>query len=330
MPRILRWGLLGSARINQRVIPSLRASKRNTLAAVASRDAERSQAYARQWKIKKAYASYDDLLNDPQIDVIYNSLPNGLHAEWTVRAAQAGKHVLCEKPLAISLAEVDAIRDAARKYDVVVAEAFMYRHHAQTLKVREIVQSGQLGRIWLTHGTFSFYLDRPQDVRLDPELGGGSLWDVGCYPVSYARMVFGSAPSEVYGVQAHGQSGVDLSFAGQMRFGDDALAQFDCSFISPFRQSFEIVGEDASLSISAPFNPPHAKISLRLHPKSREDQVITIPSQDLYAGEVEDMAAAVLDGTPQRVSLEDSRANVATLLALYRSAREGKPVQIEP
>ena len=192
---VLQWGLLPTARINQALIPPLRASQRNQLAAVASRTQQSADKYAREQKIPRAHGSYEALLTDPEIDVIYNSLPNHLHAEWTIKAVEAGKHVLCEKPLALSVEEVDAIQEAARKHGRVVAEAFMYRHHPQTLKVQELVKNGSIGDLKLVRGSFSYVLSRDGDVRLDPGMGGGSIWDVGCYPISYARSVIGEEPS---------------------------------------------------------------------------------------------------------------------------------------
>ena len=177
--RVLRWGLLGTAHINRAVIPPLRASKRNQLVVVASRTLERGRAYAKEWNIPRV-TSYDALLADPEIDVIYNSLPNSLHAEWTIKAAQAGKHVLCEKPLAVMVEQVDAMAVAARKHGVVVAEAFMYRHQPVILKVQELVRDGAIGELRLVRGSFTYLQSRPADVRLDPNLGGGSIWDVGC------------------------------------------------------------------------------------------------------------------------------------------------------
>ena len=324
--KTLGWGLLGTARINRALIPPLRASARNRLVAVASRTAEAASAYAREWAIERAHGSYEALLADPEVDVVYIPLPNGLHAEWAIRAARAGKHVLCEKPLAISVEEVDRITAAAREAGVTVAEAFMYRHHPQTARVRELVAGGALGRVRFVRGSFSFFLSRPNDVRLDPALGGGSLWDVGCYPLSFARTVLGQEPLEVMGGQHEGPTGVDLTFAGQLRFADDVLVQLDCSFEAPFRTVMEVVGETASLVVTQPFKPgPGAQ--LRLH-RGDESEAIDVPGADLYQGEVEDLADAVLLGKPPRVSLSDSRGNVAAILALLRSARENRPVRL--
>lgn len=320
----LWWGLLSTARINRALIPPLRASKRSKLVAVASRTEEGAQAYAHKWRIPRPYSSYEAMLAETDIDVIYNSLPNHLHAEWTIKAAQAGKHVLCEKPLALTIEEVDAISAAAKKAGVVVAEAFMYRHHPQTFKVKELVDSGAIGKVRLVRGSFTFLLSRQDDVRLDPAMGGGSLWDVGCYPVSFARYLLGREPEEVVGWQMTGASGVDEMFAGQMRFSGDVFAQFDSGFRAPFRTQVEIVGETGTLIIPNPFKPGrNAKIQL-VH--ENEVQSIRVPGQELYIGEVEDMADAILQGKAPQVSLADSRANTAVLLALLESARLRKPI----
>jgi len=326
--RILRWGLLSTANINRAVITPLRASARNTLDAVASRDLAHGQAYAAAWKIPRAFGSYEAMLADPDIDIVYVSLPNGLHAEWAIKAVQAGKHVLCEKPLAISLEEVDAVAGAATKAGVVVAEAFMYRHHPQTLKVKELVDGGVIGKLQVIRGGFTFDISRPDNVRLNPALGGGSIWDVGCYPISYARTVAGAAPAEVFGWQVTGASGVDETFTGQMRFANGVLAQFDSGFRAPQRMLMEFVGSEGTISLTNAFKPGLNEQMSLLHANGTTE-IITVPGQELYLGEVEDMADAVLLGKPPRISLADSRANVATILALLRSAATGKPVALE-
>ena len=325
MTKILNWGLLSTARINRALIPPLQVSKRNHLLAVASRSQATADAYAKEKKIARAHGSYEALLADPDIDVVYNSLPNHLHAEWTIKAVQAGKHVLCEKPLALGVEEVDAVRAAARKHGRIVAEAFMYRHHAQTLKVQEMVKSGSLGALKLVRGSFSFVLSREGDVRLNPEWGGGSIWDVGCYPISYARTVVGEDPLEVFGWQVKGPTGIDETFVGQMRFAQDVMAQFDSSFVIPFHAFMEIVGSDGTLSIPRPFKP-YENETIYLT-RGEKTEPIKIRGQELYLGEVDDMADAVLHGKEPRVSLEDSRANVAVIRALLESARTGKPMK---
>ena len=327
MSKILKWGILSTARINRALIQPLQVSKRNELVAVASRSRGTADAYAKEQKIPRAYGSYEALLADPAIDVIYNPLPNHLHAEWTIKAVEAGKHVLCEKPLALGVDEVDAIHDAARKHGRVVAEAFMYRHHPQTLKALEIVRNGSLGMLKLIHGTFSFVLTREGDVRLNPEWGGGSIWDVGCYPISYARTVVGEEPVEVFGWQVTGETGIDETFIGQMRFDRGIHAQFDCSFAIPVHSFIEIVGSEGTLNIPRPFKPGiDEKIYLT---RGTNTETIKIKGQELYIGEVEDMADAILLGHDPRVSLNDSRANVGVITALIESARAGMPVRLD-
>jgi len=325
--KVLNWGLLSTANINNALIPPLRVSERNHLLAIASRTQQAADAYAREKKISRAYGSYESLLADPEIDVIYNSLPNLLHAEWTIKAVEAGKHVLCEKPLALNVEEVDAIQAAARKHGRVVMEAFMYRHHPQTLKVQEIVKSGSLGTLRLVRGSFSFRLSRDGDVRLDPALGGGSIWDVGCYPISYARSVIGGNPLEVFGWQVTGPTGIDETFVGQMRFDHEVHAQFDCSFVIPLHWFMEIVGSEGVLTVPSPFKPETDEKIFLMHRDKTE--TIKVKGQELYIGEVEDMADAILLGREPRISLEDSRANVAVIYALLESARTGKPVKLD-
>jgi predicted dehydrogenase len=324
MKKILNWGLLSTARINRALIKPLRASKRTRLLAVASRSISSAESYAREWNIPRAHGSYEALLADPEIDVIYNSLPNYLHAEWTIKALHAGKHVLCEKPFALTLAKVDAMTQAAHETGKVLEEAFMYRHHLQTLKVREIVDSGILGKLQLIKGAFSFPLTHEGDIRLKKETGGGSIWDVGCYPISYARMIVGAEPVEVFGWQVIGQGEVDETFVGQMRFENGVHAQFDSGFNSSSRSMIEIVGTDASLSIPHPFKP--GKASEIYLSRGNKQKTIKIKSHELYLGEVEDMCDAILHGKAPRISLEDSRKNIAAILALLESAKSGKPV----
>lgn len=325
--KVLNWGLLSTARINRALIPPLQVSKRNTLLAVASRSQEAAEAYAKEQRIPRAYGSYDALLADPEIDVIYNPLPNHLHTEWTIKAVEAGKHVLCEKPLALSVDEVDATQSAAQEHGRVVAEAFMYRHHPKTLKAQEIVKSGSLGTLKLLRGSFTFLLTREGDVRLNPEWGGGSLWDVGCYPISYARAVLGEEPFEVFGWQVTGTTGIDETFAGQMRFRNDVIMQFDSSFVVPFHSFMEVVGNEGTLNIPTPFKPGVNEKLFLTH--GNRTETIKVKGQELYIVEVEDMADAVLLRKEPRVSLDDSRANVAVINALLESARTGRPVRPE-
>jgi predicted dehydrogenase len=322
-----RWGLLSTARINRAVIPPIRESARHELRAVASRDPARAEAYAREWGIPIAYGSYEALLADPEIDAIYNPLPNSLHARWTIEAARAGKHVLCEKPIALSVAEVDAIEAAAREAGVVVTEAFMYRHHPQTRRLKALVDDGTIGTLLLVRGSFSFQLQRPGDVRFVPELGGGCLWDVGCYPVSMARYLAGAEPREVTGRQRLTPTGIDDVFAGTLEF-DGPIAQFDCSFRAPFRTHVEVVGSEAVLTVPVPFKPGLGERILLS--RGNEVETIEVPGEALYVGEIDDLADAARGVRPSTMPLSDSRGNTATIVALYESARTGRPVAIRP
>ncbi len=249
----LRWGILSSANIaTEKVIPGIRKSARSRVVAIGSRDLERAQAVAVRHDIERAYGSYEALLADPDVDAVYIPLPNHLHAEWAIRAVRAGKHVLCEKPLALDVAEVDAMEKAARESGVVLAEAFMYRHHPQTLKVKELVDGGAIGAVRFVRGTFSFPLSRPDDVRLRPEWGGGCLWDVGCYPLSFTRFLLGAEPVEMFGSQVLGPSGIDETFAGQLVFPGGVLAQVDAGFRSPVRAELEIAGTTGTIRVRHP------------------------------------------------------------------------------
>jgi xylose dehydrogenase (NAD/NADP) len=324
--RVLGWGLLGTARINRMVIPALRVSPGNRLLAVASREPARAAAYALEWGIERVHGSYDSLLADPAVDAVYIPLPNHLHAEWTVRAARAGKHVLCEKPLALSEAEVAGIEAAARDSGVVVAEAFMYRHHPQTLRLKALVDSGAIGTVRFARGSFSFPLSRPNDVRLQPEWGGGCLWDVGCYPLSLARYVLGAEPVEVFGSAVRGATGVDETFAGQIVFPGDVLAQIDAGFRSPLRAEFEIAGTQGVIRVRQPWKP-RQDLPLQLD-RGGEAETIAVEPLDRYRLEIEDLAEAITTGRPPRVTLAESRGNVRTIVALQQSAREGRPIRL--
>jgi xylose dehydrogenase (NAD/NADP) len=327
--RHLRWGLICTARINRALIPPIRASARSELVAVASRDLARAQDYAQQWGIPRAYGSYQALLDDPEVDVIYSALPNNLHCEWTVKAADAGKHILCEKPLALTVEEVDRMIKTAHRNQVVLLEAFMYRYHPQTLKAQQLVRQGAIGDVRLVRAVFTYTLNRPGDVRLEPAMGGGSLWDVGSYPVSCARAIVGSDPVEVFGWQVLGDSGVDMTFAGQMRFANGTLAQFDCSFESTFRWGVEVVGSQGTLMLDNPWKPGAARepVGIRIL-RDDGEETLAVDDVDAYLCEVEAMVDCVLDNAEPILPLSDSRGNVATLNALYESARTGQAVPL--
>lgn len=323
MDKILHWGILGTARINRSLIAALRPSKRNRLAAIASRSLEKAQEYARAWRIPAAYGSYEALLADPTIDVVYIPLPNHLHLEWTLKAAAAGKHVLCEKPLALNVTDVDAMIAAARLHQVHIAEAFMYRHHPLTLKVKELVAAGAIGELRYIQGAFSFQLERPDDYRWNPGQGGGSLWDLGGYLVGYAMLLADAAPVEVMGWQKMAASGVDATFVGQLRFAGGLLAQIQCSYEIPKFRVMELHGSTASISIPDFLQSKnHPAFALQ---KEGTKKMFRFPSAETFRGEVEAMADVILNGAPPRLTLEESRQIIQVLTALYRSAQSGKP-----
>jgi D-xylose 1-dehydrogenase (NADP+, D-xylono-1,5-lactone-forming) len=325
--RKLRWGLLSTARINRALIPIIRASPRGELVAVASRDAARAGAYAKEWNIPKHYGSYEAMLATDDIDIVYLSLPNGLHAEWTIKSVQAGKHVLVEKPFALTAQEVYEMADAAHQAGRVIAEAFMYRHHPQTLQIKQLVDEGAIGEVVLVHASFTFMLTREVDVRLDPEMGGGSLWDVGCYPVSLAQYIYGAQPVRVTGWQTLDSTGTDGTFVGMMDYGGGRFAQFDCGFRAPYRTHAEILGTRGLLTLPDPFKH-QADTGILLRRGDKEERLTPV-QRPLYEGEVEDMHDALLLGTPSRVTLNESRMHIATLQALYESARRGQPVYMD-
>ncbi len=318
----LRWGILGPGRIAPRLVRAVAACARGELVAVASRDLDRAAAFAATHGVAQAFGSYEALLATSDVDVVYISLPNHLHAEWTIRALEAGKHVLCEKPLALTVDDVDAIAAAAERTGRIAVEALMYLHHPQILRAVELARSGALGRLELVNGTFSFFLTYPDDPRIDPAKGGGSLWDVGCYPVSLARRIAGEEPDRVGAFARFDERGVDRTFIGQLHFPSGLLAQFDCGFAAPDRERVEIVGSGATLVLEVPFvpEPDGPPPSLTMW-RGREGARIDVASVDQYGSEVEDLTAAILDRTPPRVDLAFSRGSIAALVDLDRAAR---------
>jgi len=326
----VRWGLLSTANINKRLIPAIRASERGELVAVASRRQDAADTYAAEWGIPRAFGSYEALLGSGEVDAVYIGLPNHLHAEWTVRALEHGVHVLCEKPFALTLADVDRMADAARDNGRVLAEAFMYRHHPQTKAAGDWVRDGRLGRVSLFRGTFSFTLTDRKNVRLIPEWGGGSLWDIGVYPVSFAQYVMGGPPEWVFGDQVIGPSGVDDAFSGTLHYADGALAQISSAFTVPWYTHVDVLGERGRLVLNRPFTGLVAG-QRRLTFVDAQDNAEEVPveERELYSGEVEDMHDAILDGRPPYLGLDETRHHVRTVLALYESARRGERVYVE-
>jgi predicted dehydrogenase len=323
---VLRWGIVGPGRIAPRIARALAGNPRGRLHAVASRDAGRAATFAERHGAERVHRSYAELLADDIVDVVYIALPNALHAEWVVRALDAGKHVLCEKPLALTVDEVDAIAAAAARNERIAAEAFMYLHHPQTLRALEIARSGVLGPLQVVSSAFSFLLSYPDDPRVDPAMGAGSLWDVGCYCVSISRRIAGEEPDGVAGFARFDERGVERTFVGQLHFPSGLLAHFESGFAAADRERLEIVGSEATLVVDHPFLPapdgPPPALSIR---RGAETELIEVESLDQYRSEVDDLQAAILDGTEPRVDLAFSRGSIATLVALDQSARSLRP-----
>jgi xylose dehydrogenase (NAD/NADP) len=321
---MIRWGILGTARINGRVIPAMRLARRSELIAVASRERARAEAYARQWSVPRAVVGYQTLLDDSSIDAVYIPLPNTDHLAWTLAAIAAGKHVLCEKPLALDAADVDRIAAAAAEARVVVEEGFMYRHEPLTARVMELLNDGAIGKVRAVVSGFTFALTTGPNIRLDPALGGGSLWDIGCYPVTYAQLIMGHEPKMVFGTAHWHASGVDEEFMGMLRFDEGATANIYSGFRTPYRTWLEILGSEGGLTVPNPFRPGPLE-TLELERNGAIEHVGVKGSPEIFVREIEDFEASVLDGRPAVVSLAESRRTAATLSALHASARDAQP-----
>lgn len=318
---MIRWGILGTARINRRVIPAMRLAKRSELVAVASRDRAKAEAHAREWSIPRGMVGYQTLLDSPDIDAVYIPLPNTDHVPWTLAAIAAGKHVLCEKPLALDPADIDRIASAATAAKVVVEEGFMYRHEPMTATVVSLLHGGAVGAVRAVVSGFTFAIGPPPNTRFEPSLGGGALWDVGCYPVTYAQLIAGHEPTMAAGHALWHESGVDEEFTGLLRFDSGITANVYAGFRAAYRTWLEVLGSDGALTVPNPFRPgPVETLALERH--GVVERVHVTGSSDIFVREIEDFEAGVLDGAPAVVSLAESRRTAVTLAALHASARE--------
>jgi predicted dehydrogenase len=324
--RPVAWGLLSTARINGQLLAAARTSALAEVVAVASRAEERADAYAEHHGIARAHGSYEALLEDPGVEAVYVSLPNALHAEWTVKALEAGKHVLCEKPLAGSAAEVEAMFDAAERAGRRLAEAFMFRHHPQTRRLAELVHGGAIGRLQLVRATLSFAIANPADPRLRTALEGGALMDVGCYCVSGARLLAGE-PEQAIAEHVLGGDGVDVRFAGTLRFAGDVLAQFDCAMDQPRRDALEVVGTEGSLLLSDPWHCRAGAFTLR---RDYVVERVTFARRNPYRLELEAICRSIRHGDGLAGERRESAAQARALAALQRAARSGRAVRLQP
>ena len=312
------------------MINPLRQASRSNLVAVASRTAKAAQDYATEWQIPQAFESYEAMLASSDINAVYIPLPNHLHHPWTIKAAEAGKHILCEKPLALTPQEVDEMAQAAKANNVVLFEAFMYRMHPQLAKVKMLIKEGLIGTVKLIKARFSFTVGPAHHIRLDKTMGGGSLWDVGCYPVSFAQAIMDTNPVEVFAWQVLGESGVDMVFTGQLKFANGVMAQIDSGFVMPYRVGAEIVGDKGVLYMPNPWLPDveYRKSGIIHIAPDDTETAISVSNQDPYLCQVEVMEKAVLDGEALPYTLTHSRGNVATINALYQSAKTSSVVKI--
>jgi len=312
----VRWGLLSTARINDAILRGAALTDTTEIVAVASRDRARAEAYAREHSLEHAYDGYDAMLADDAVEAVYISLPNSLHVEWSIRALEAGKHVLCEKPFGRRPDEVErafAVADAA---GLVLMEAFMYRHHPQTLKLVELVRSGAIGELRQLRGVFSWMLKDPTDVRLDPALDGGALMDLGCYCIHMQRDLAGE-PEVVFGQQRSGPTGIDLGFTALLRFAGDVLGEFHCGFDLPEASRLEAIGSEGIAVLPDPISAadPHVEVN---------GDRVEAEYADRYCLQAENFSRAVRGEATPLLGRDDAVAQARTIAALYASAEDGR------
>lgn len=316
----LRWGFLGASRIGHALAGAMRAAG-HTLHGVAARDPERAKAYAEKNGFTRTHETYDELLQDPQVDAVYNPLPNHLHYPWSLRALQAGKHVLCEKPFMLNAREVQALMDAAYPEGRIIAEAFMHRHHPQYQGALEIIRQGELGELRSASASHRFTMTSPTDFRWHAEFGGGALYDVGCYCVSALRLLLDREPLRVSATR-HCIGDIDATLTGWLDFGD-FTAHFDCSLEAHPGQQLTLVGSTESLTFDVPFGPYKRPSSLKVGSRT-----ITYDAQDPYQFMVEHFADAASASVQHRWGLPDALRQAHVLDALFLSARQGQVVEV--
>jgi predicted dehydrogenase len=327
--RVVRWGILSTANIGVRkVIPATQKAERCEVVAIASRDGERAARTAAELGIPRAHEGYDSLLSDPEVDAVYIPLPNSEHAAWTIAAARAGKHVLCEKPLAMTAAEAEEMVRACANEGVLLMEAFMYRLHPSWEAVRDLVASGRIGRVRAVQSWFSYFNDDPGNIRNVPELGGGALYDIGCYCINLSRMLFGGEPTGIEASVTRDATGTDVLTSAILAF-DDAVAAFTCSTRAEPDQRVHIYGTEGRISIGIPFNiPPDRPAEITVTaggdpPVSPASETLTFAAADEYTIQAGRFANAVLDGGPLPIPPEDAIGNLRVIDAIFRAGGPG-------
>jgi predicted dehydrogenase len=328
--RKIKWGVLGVAKIAvTRVIPGMQLGEHCEIAAIASRDPARAEAAAEQLGIPKAYGSYEDMLADPEIEAVYNPLPNHLHVPWSIRAAEAGKHVLCEKPVGMNVAETRDLMAARDRTGVIIGEAFMVAAHSQWLRLVELVRAGRIGRLLSAVGTFSYVNVKPENIRNIREYGGGALYDIGCYPIKTSRMVFGEEPLRVAAtlVRDSGLSDIDMLASAILEYPSGHCV-FTCSTQIAGEQSMRFFGTQGNIETEIPFNAPPGGISRVIFDDGRDlfgggRVVEDIPPCDQYTLQGDLFSRAIVEGGQPPVPLEDSLRNMAVIDAVFRAADSG-------
>jgi predicted dehydrogenase len=323
----VRWGILSTAKIaREKVIPATQASETGVVAAIASRDLTQAEAIANQLGIDRAYGSYDELLADSEIDAVYNPLPNHLHVPWTMRAIEAGKHVLCEKPIAMSAGEAKALLDFANDRPQKVMEAFMYRFHPQWITARRLANDGSIGQIRTIHTDFSYFNDDPGNIRNKLEMGGGALMDIGCYPISLSRFIFGAEPTSVLGkIEHHSTTQVDCVTSAIMEF-DAGSSTFTCSTLRAPYQRVNIFGTTGRIEIEIPFNAPTelpCRLWLQTGGMNEKVEEIRFDTCDQYMLQADAFGRAVLENRPVPTPLEDAVSNMRVIERIFASAESG-------
>ena len=321
----VRWGVLGAARINERMLPAMARAGNARLAAVASRRPEAAAALAAGHPGARACAGYEELLADPEIDAVYLPLPNHLHAEWAVRAAERGKHVLCEKPLALTVAEAEAVAAAARARGVHVMEGFMYRFHPQHERVWELIRSGVIGEVRVVRASYSFLMGeaRRQRAAVDVEQGGGAMWDIGSYAVSTLRWLFGAEPQAASARARYAATGADLTTGGVLDFGGGRLGIFDASFECARRSEYEVTGTRGGVRCHRVWQHEGDVPEVSWWTDDGGGAHERLAAADHFVLEIEEFSAALLAGRTPRFGPEDAAAQVRALRACLRAAREG-------
>jgi xylose dehydrogenase (NAD/NADP) len=319
----MKLGIVSTADINRKVIPGAHDSDKVDLVAVASRDQQRAEEYAKTWEIPRAYGSYEALLEDPDVDAVYISLPNTMHREWSIRSLEAGKHVICEKPFSKRAADVEAAFDAAERAGRLLTEAFMYRHNPQSARLVELVREGAIGDLRVIRTSFGYSLYDADNIRLRLDVEGGSLMDVGCYCVSGSRLLAGE-PESVFGQATIGPTGTDWVFTGALHFAGDVHALFDCGTSLPERDELEAIGTEGSLFLDDPWHCSEPVIELR---RGGGVERIELDPVDSYRLELENLADAIAGEAPLLLGRDDAVGQARAIEALFRSAETGTATQ---